>query len=326
MIIKKSRINSVDKYFANIAEDKEVYVSVPADENNIDLLKMDGCLDGTCVVPQPIGPVTRFNLYGKELIHKEMEKEHREIERDYHIVDWHGTDHYGTCFQNRMCYPKEYIFPPLSRIIRDSGKLRSELLTKADVELLKHTINMFLEVFGYCEIVDKDENPIGQKIKIKEVSWRILPPGKYPWERAEKALDDYFEKAPGKNKEVLRNNHKTFAKYEPDFLAMSEDGVFINIDGNANRVAAYAYGPKHVLLIVGMNKVVKTEADAMSRARNEAAPINAQRFGIDTPCSKNGTCFDCKSPQCICCQILTTRFSRVKGRFQIILVDENLGF
>ena len=103
MIIKKSRINSVDKYFANIAEDKEVYVSVPADENNIDLLKMDGCLDGTCVVPQPIGPVTRFNLYGKELIHKEMEKEHREIERDYHIVDWHGTDHYGTCFQNRMC-------------------------------------------------------------------------------------------------------------------------------------------------------------------------------------------------------------------------------
>ena len=81
MIIKKSRINSVDKYFANIAEDKEVYVSVPADENNIDLLKMDGCLDGTCVVPQPIGPVTRFNLYGKELIHKEMEKEHREIER-----------------------------------------------------------------------------------------------------------------------------------------------------------------------------------------------------------------------------------------------------
>lgn len=108
--------------------------------------------------------------------------------------------------------------------------------------------------------------------------------------------------------------------------AMSENGVFINIDGSANRVAAYAYGPKNVLLIVGMNKIVKTEEDAMSRARNEAAPVNAQRFGIDTPCSKNGTCFDCKSPQCICCQILTTRFSRVKGRFKIILVDENLGF
>lgn len=108
--------------------------------------------------------------------------------------------------------------------------------------------------------------------------------------------------------------------------AMSEDGVFVNIDGNANRVAAYAFGPKNVLLIVGMNKVVKTEEDALHRARNEAAPINTQRFGIDTPCVKNGSCFDCKSSDCICCQIMTTRFSRIPKRFKVILVDENLGF
>ena len=108
--------------------------------------------------------------------------------------------------------------------------------------------------------------------------------------------------------------------------ALSEDGVLVNVDGNANRVAAFAYGPKNVLLIVGMNKVVKTEADATSRARNEAAPINAQRFGVDTPCVKNGSCFNCKSPQCICCQILITRFSKVPKRTKIILVDENLGF
>lgn len=108
--------------------------------------------------------------------------------------------------------------------------------------------------------------------------------------------------------------------------ALSEDGVLVNVDGNANRVAAFAYGPKNVLLIVGMNKVVKTEADAMNRARNEAAPINAQRFGVNTPCVKNGSCFNCKSPQCICCQILITRFSKVPKRTKIILVDENLGF
>lgn len=108
--------------------------------------------------------------------------------------------------------------------------------------------------------------------------------------------------------------------------AVSEDGILVNIDGNANRVAAYAYGPKSVLLIVGMNKVVKTEADAMSRARNEAAPINAQRFGISTPCVKNGTCADCKSPECICCQILITRFSKVPKRIKVILVGEHLGF
>lgn len=108
--------------------------------------------------------------------------------------------------------------------------------------------------------------------------------------------------------------------------ALAENGVMVNIDGNANRVAAFAFGPKNVLLIVGMNKVVKSEEDAMGRARNEAAPINAQRFGLDTPCSKNGMCYDCKSPDCICCQILITRYSRVAKRIKVILVDENLGF
>ena len=100
----------------------------------------------------------------------------------------------------------------------------------------------------------------------------------------------------------------------------------MNIAGNANRVAAYSFGPKNVLLIVGMNKVVKTEEDAMHRARNEAAPINTQRFVCDTPCTKNGSCSDCKSPDCIWCQIMITRFSRITKRFKIILVDENLGF
>ena len=76
----------------------------------------------------------------------------------------------------------------------------------------------------------------------------------------------------------------------------------------------------------GDEQIVKTEEDAMSRARNEAAPINAQRFGIDTPCVKNGSCFNCKSEQCICCQILVTRFSRVPKRIKVILVEENLGF
>lgn len=108
--------------------------------------------------------------------------------------------------------------------------------------------------------------------------------------------------------------------------ALSEDGVMVNIDGNGNRVAAFVYGPQNVLLVVGMNKVVKTEADAMSRARNEAAPINAQRFGIDTPCVKNGSCFDCKKSECICCQILITRYSRTAKRMKVILVDEDLGY
>ena len=108
--------------------------------------------------------------------------------------------------------------------------------------------------------------------------------------------------------------------------AMTDDGVMINIDGNANRVSAIAQGPKKVIFIVGMNKVCPDTDTAMKRARNVAAPINAQRFGLKTPCSKTGKCFDCKSPDTICCQFLITRFSRHKDRIHVILVGEELGF
>ena len=108
--------------------------------------------------------------------------------------------------------------------------------------------------------------------------------------------------------------------------AITEDGVLINIDGNANRVSAICQGPEKVLFIVGMNKVCSDVDGAMKRARNVAAPINAQRFGLNTPCSKTGSCMNCKSPDTICCQFLITRFSRHAGRIHVILVNGNLGF
>lgn len=121
------------------------------------------------------------------------------------------------------------------------------------------------------------------------------------------------------------------AAYDADFFlssanAMTDDGVLINIDGNSNRVSAIAQGPKKVIFIVGMNKICSDVDSAMKRARNVAAPINAQRFGLDTPCSKTGSCFNCKSPDTICCQILVTRYSRHKDRIHVILVNDNLGF
>ena len=109
--------------------------------------------------------------------------------------------------------------------------------------------------------------------------------------------------------------------------AMTNDGILVNIDGNANRVSAIAQGPKKVIFIVGMNKVCGSDIDsAMKRARNVAAPINAQRFGLSTPCTKTGACLNCKSPDTICCQFLITRYSRHKDRIHVILVNEDLGF
>ncbi len=108
--------------------------------------------------------------------------------------------------------------------------------------------------------------------------------------------------------------------------AVTKDGILINIDGFANRVAAIAYGPQRVIMIVGVNKICDDLDSAIIRARQTAAVRNAQRFPIDTPCKKTGNCADCKSPDTICCQFLATRFSRDKDRMHLILVNEDLGF
>lgn len=133
------------------------------------------------------------------------------------------------------------------------------------------------------------------------------------------------------DREKMDRRAAMLAAYDADFFlssanAMTEDGVIVNIDGNANRVSAIAYGPKKVLMIVGMNKICPDVDSAMKRARNVAAPANTQRFGINTPCAKTGACANCKSHDTICCQFLVTRYSRHDGRINVILVNDTLGF
>ena len=121
------------------------------------------------------------------------------------------------------------------------------------------------------------------------------------------------------------------AAYDADvFLssanAMTNDGIMVNIDGKSNRVSCIAQGPKKVVFIVGMNKICSDLDEAMKRARNVAAPANAQRFDVKTPCKVTGKCADCKSPDTICCQFLITRYSRHEGRIHVILVNDTLGY
>jgi len=109
--------------------------------------------------------------------------------------------------------------------------------------------------------------------------------------------------------------------------AISEDGQLVNVDANGNRIAAIAFGPKRVIVVAGMNKVVKTLDDAISRARNFAAPANVQRIpSLAPPCRATGACRNCKSLDSICSSIVTTRLCRPPGRIKVILVGETLGF
>ena len=132
---------------------------------------------------------------------------------------------------------------------------------------------------------------------------------------------------------VTPEQQKEFAvrTFQCDYYLMSSnaitlDGELVNIDGYGNRVSSLIYGPSHVILVVGMNKVVPDVKQGFDRVRNVASPPNTIRLNKNTPCSKTGKCGDCMSPDCICNQIVVTRRSRDKERIIVMLVNETLGF
>lgn len=108
--------------------------------------------------------------------------------------------------------------------------------------------------------------------------------------------------------------------------AVTEDGMLVNLDMIGNRVAGITFGPKHVVILVGRNKVVPDLGDAMVRVKNYAAPVNTMRLDKKTPCAKTGLCEDCKSPDRICNHWTITEKSFPKGRIKVILVNADLGF
>lgn len=120
--------------------------------------------------------------------------------------------------------------------------------------------------------------------------------------------------------------------------ALTKNGEIINVDGNANRVSAIAFGPKKVIMVVGKNKIVNDIKDGFLRVKRIAAPKNCVRLNIDTPCAKLGHCISlqnndnpdigdgCDSKSRICCQYLISAKQRVKDRITVIICDEELGY
>lgn len=143
--------------------------------------------------------------------------------------------------------------------------------------------------------------------------------------------NDYeiYDRAKAKNQEEIDFIYrKAFTSdfYLASANAITLDGKIVNIDGTGNRVSAMIYGPKNVILIVGINKIATDEQTAINRVKNYASPINAIRLDRNTPCKIKGSCYDCLSKETICCVTTITRYSREKDRIKVILVGEELGY
>ncbi|MCH5315986.1 MAG: lactate utilization protein [Eubacterium sp.] len=119
--------------------------------------------------------------------------------------------------------------------------------------------------------------------------------------------------------------------------AVTENGELYNVDGNSNRVACIVYGPKQVIMVVGINKIVANIDEAIKRVKCKAAPPNTRRLNLATPCSVSGECISlkqenpylcdgCAGDTRICCNYVVSAKQRHKDRIKVIIVNENLGY
>jgi L-lactate utilization protein LutB len=139
-------------------------------------------------------------------------------------------------------------------------------------------------------------------------------------------LDRYEQGLNGNDiKDIFR---KTFSAdvYFVSSNAVTEKGELYNVDGNGNRVAAMIYGPDSVIVIVGVNKIVRDVKEAIERNKEYAAPANAKRLNRNTPCTKVGYCMDCSSSERICNDYVLIRRQGQKGRIKVIIVGKELGY
>ena len=108
--------------------------------------------------------------------------------------------------------------------------------------------------------------------------------------------------------------------------ALTVGGELVNIDGNSDRLSLLLHGPEHVVVLVGMNKLVADVDAGFKRIRTTTCPLNAARLHTNTPCEVAGVCSECHSERCMCCQMVVTRHSRHAGRIKVVLIGENLGY
>lgn len=131
----------------------------------------------------------------------------------------------------------------------------------------------------------------------------------------------------GKTSMDVRLEANAAQVYISSVNGLAETGEIINIDGVGNRVASIYFGHDKVYLVVGKNKLAKDYDSALYRARNVAAPLNAKRLHMNTPCAiKADRCYDCNSPDRICCGLSVLWTKPLNSEFEVILIDENLGY
>lgn len=226
-MINKNYIFNVNSYMTAFAEGESFYVVKALHEVPQEKLEKIGFSQqeaGTRILPAICGPKSRFNVHGSFILRKDLPKE--TCWREWYCMKWNGDWHYVDIEYQR--YQRDLIPAPeieLTILEKDGNKyIVSPLLinNEQSKECIKHTINLFLELFHSCDLFKEGLTPIFPPCQIKKVNWQILPPGEYPWERMKEVL-----KLPNVRKtkaKAQRSTYEYISQYKPESVVVGLAG------------------------------------------------------------------------------------------------------
>lgn len=238
MRIEKRRVLNLNRNLAPVPKGTEVVVALEDVRGFEDTLVQAGFTEqlgvGEQVLPTPaFGPISRYNALGKNLVHRDqpMETAYRVIE--WHWKEWHGKDRVersGLRDVPYERYPRTFVDPPSIELkIAVCSNERKVVIapsiayTDQNEDLLRHTINLYLEMFRECTILTPELNEIAQT-PVRRLNWTVLPPGKWPWKKLRQRVAPIVRRAPGGKQPVIWRRLEVVNSYEPEFLAVGRGG------------------------------------------------------------------------------------------------------
>jgi hypothetical protein len=241
MIIRKRRVRNVERYLGFINPGTNITLGLSDINRFIDKLSQCGFSHsleiGEMVLPNAIlGPISQFNAEGKFIKHKDQP-----METAYRMVEWHWTEFRGRYDTEDMTdwrdvpykrYPRTYVpAPSIELQIAANPQGLPVLITEPiqyiedNFEKIRHIINLLLELFGECQIFGDGLEQI-INTPIKRLNWKILPPGRYPWERLEEHVRPLIEQARQGNRALIEDRFRTVNDYHPEFHAIGQAGFY----------------------------------------------------------------------------------------------------
>ena len=227
--IRKKRVLTPQRYLFALNPDESFYLAARLTAEDTQRLILYGIkADGKARIPTPRGPATTANADGKWIARKALPKEERPFFHDYHVVDWHGNHHYGTCIQHRMCYQRDLSSPTDLAFVIEDGTLFSALMENSPGSMAnaKAAMNIMLEMIGHFEIWTADKAPALSPVKQYEVPWEILRPGTRTREDLDLYVDKIVEREPKAHQAELRRRHKYLLKLQPEFCVRGTQNFF----------------------------------------------------------------------------------------------------